>query len=216
LIIDIFVLIDHSLLSERGISKLRKLSKSRLKFKGKGHELSDAQRLLIFYQLWLDDLFPKAKFADGLAIIEKLGHKKRMTTMRREWIDEEKPKHDVLSDEDDFRQQATKSGDNQNQETVARPQTPSRPNVVADDLYGVSPQAVPSNPISKSREKQDLGLFLSDGEDGPEEDELDALLAEDTEVQASAALQSSVLPLSKPVDDYDDEFEAMGGIGDPW
>ena len=43
------------------------------------------------YQLWLDDLYPRAKFADGLAIIEKLGHTKRMQTMRREWINESKP-----------------------------------------------------------------------------------------------------------------------------
>lgn len=48
-------------------------------------------RLLNFYQLWLDDLFPRAKFADGLAIIERLGHSKRLQTMRRTWIDEEKP-----------------------------------------------------------------------------------------------------------------------------
>ncbi len=56
-------------------------------------QFSDAARLLNFYQLWLDDLFPRAKFADGLAIIEKLGHSKRIQTMRREWIDEEKPSY---------------------------------------------------------------------------------------------------------------------------
>ena len=40
------------------------------------------------YQLWLDDLYPRAKFADGLAMIEKLGHTKRIQTMRRHWISE--------------------------------------------------------------------------------------------------------------------------------
>lgn len=39
-------------------------------------------------------MFPRAKFADGLAIIEKLGHSKRIQIMRREWIDEDKPKMD--------------------------------------------------------------------------------------------------------------------------
>lgn len=47
-------------------------------------------RLLNIYQLWLDDLYPRAKFTDGLAMIEKLGHTKRMQMMRREWINEGK------------------------------------------------------------------------------------------------------------------------------
>lgn len=59
--------------------------------KGKGHEFSDIARLLNFYQLWLDGLYPRAKFADGLQLIEKVGHTKRMQVMRKEWIDEGKP-----------------------------------------------------------------------------------------------------------------------------
>lgn len=55
-------------------------------------QFSDLERLLTLYQLWLDDLYPRAKFNDGLAIIEKLGHSKRMQIMRREWIDAEKPR----------------------------------------------------------------------------------------------------------------------------
>ncbi|PWY77999.1 chromosome segregation in meiosis protein 3 [Aspergillus eucalypticola CBS 122712] len=91
---------EGRLLSQAGIPKLRSTAKSKLKFKGKGHEFSDAARLLNFYQLWLDDLFPRAKFADGLAIIEKLGHSKRLQTMRREWIDEEKPRIPATDFED--------------------------------------------------------------------------------------------------------------------
>ncbi|PYI24235.1 Swi3-domain-containing protein [Aspergillus japonicus CBS 114.51] len=83
---------ESRLLSHSGIPKLRRTSRQRLRLKGKGHEFSDVARLLNFYQLWLDDLYPRAKFADGLAMIEKLGHSKRLQTMRREWIDEEKPK----------------------------------------------------------------------------------------------------------------------------
>jgi hypothetical protein len=59
--------------------------------KGKGHEFTDVARLLNFYQLWLDGLYPRAKFADGLQLIEKAGHSKRMSVMRKEWIDEGKP-----------------------------------------------------------------------------------------------------------------------------
>ena len=105
----------HRLLSPAGVPKLRGIVKARLKFKGKGHEVrwqkdlkthclksdclqySDMARLLNVYQLWLDDLYPRAKFADGLAIIEKLGHTKRMQTMRREWIDAEKPRESLNS-----------------------------------------------------------------------------------------------------------------------
>ncbi|PGH17551.1 hypothetical protein AJ79_01151 [Helicocarpus griseus UAMH5409] len=83
---------EARLLSPAGIPKLRKTAKTKLNFKGKGHEYSDAMRLLNFYQLWLDDLYPRAKFADGLAMIEKLGHSKRIQIMRKEWIDEGKPR----------------------------------------------------------------------------------------------------------------------------
>src|SRR5579862_1682592 len=87
----IFILTNFlfpSLLSQSGIPKLRRIAKQRLHFKGKGHEYSDAARILSLYQLWLDDLFPKAKFADALAIVEKLGHSKKMQVMRKEWIEE--------------------------------------------------------------------------------------------------------------------------------
>lgn len=38
---------DHRLLSDSGIPKLRKISKDRLRFKGKGHEVSSSQLLQI-------------------------------------------------------------------------------------------------------------------------------------------------------------------------
>ncbi|KAL4803896.1 replication fork protection component Swi3-domain-containing protein [Aspergillus unguis] len=81
---------ENRLLTQAGIPKLRQSARKNLRSKGKGHEFSDLARLLNFYQLWLDDLFPRAKFADGLAMIERLGHSKRLQTMRRTWIDEEK------------------------------------------------------------------------------------------------------------------------------
>jgi replication fork protection complex subunit Csm3/Swi3 len=51
-------------------------------------QFSDAARLLSFYQLWLDDLFPKAKFLDALAMVEKAGHKTMMLSQRKEWMAE--------------------------------------------------------------------------------------------------------------------------------
>lgn len=57
--------------------------------------------LLHTYQFWLDELFPKAKFADGLSIIETLGHKMTVQRSRVEWIDEERHKlfeEDIMTD----------------------------------------------------------------------------------------------------------------------
>lgn len=88
------------LLSDKGIPKLRRIGKERLRFKGKGHEFSDINRMLNLYQLWLDDLFPKAKFKDGLAMVEKLGHSKRLQVTRRAWINESKPSRREEVDEE--------------------------------------------------------------------------------------------------------------------
>ncbi|OQV03637.1 hypothetical protein CLAIMM_08655 [Cladophialophora immunda] len=87
---------EARLLSAPGIPKLRADARSgkfskKLRLKGKGHEFSDVARLLNYYQLWLDNLYPRAKFADGLQLIEKVGHSRRMQVMRKEWIDEGKP-----------------------------------------------------------------------------------------------------------------------------
>jgi replication fork protection complex subunit Csm3/Swi3 len=54
-------------------------------------QFSDVAWLLGTYQVWLHELYPRAKFADGLAMIEKLGHTKRMQSLRSGWIDESKP-----------------------------------------------------------------------------------------------------------------------------
>ncbi|KAI9769949.1 MAG: chromosome segregation in meiosis- protein [Geoglossum simile] len=190
---------ENRLLSQSGIPKLRRITKQRLHFKGKGHEYTDTARMLSLYQLWLDDLFPKAKFADALAIVEKLGHSKRMQVMRKEWIEEgtvkardgnyegeeklpnsERDVHNLFSD--------NSNGENgQNNGNVAQE------NLFGDaplddelDLYSSpkprKPTALPSNRSSDS-------LFVSDGEAPPpknslasndnaqpEPDELDELL----------------------------------------
>ncbi|KXJ89368.1 replication fork protection component Swi3-domain-containing protein, partial [Microdochium bolleyi] len=92
---------ETRLLSEKGIPRLRRKAGD-LKFKGKGHEFSDAAKLLSFYQLWLDDLFPKARFIDALGMVEKAGHKKFMAAKRVEWINEGKPRASRAEEEDDL------------------------------------------------------------------------------------------------------------------
>ncbi|KAF2425252.1 Swi3-domain-containing protein [Tothia fuscella] len=185
------------LLTDPGIPKLQRISKNRLKFRGKGHEFSDVAQLLRTYQMWLDDLYPRAKFADGLAIIEKLGHSKRLQIMRKAWIDECKPKAPQDDEEDD-------------EHSLSRTVNPSTENIThinhangspSDPAECVQPPAsVPSDEI---------------GETGPDDDELDALMAEETQIEpgkrTSHEMTSGVslpqpLPPTHAVDDDDEDM----------
>ncbi|KAH6855373.1 chromosome segregation in meiosis protein 3 [Chaetomium sp. MPI-CAGE-AT-0009] len=169
---------ETRLLSDKGIPKLRKMA-PRLKLKGKGHEFSDAARLLSFYQEWLDDLFPKATFLDALAMVEKTGHKTTMRNARLKWIDELKPRAATPEDEEDNRIHTGAGGPQQphrvapifeNTAGVAgeRAKTPA-----ADDLFGDDDlyNATPVRNASGTAPPRQVG------DDVPDED-LDALMAE--------------------------------------
>ena len=182
-------------------------------------QFSDMARMLTVYQLWLDDLYPRAKFADGLAMIEKLGHKKRMQIMRREWIDEGKPRpsmedlQDVPSNED----APASAADLEN---------------LLDD-----PESAPyfrESPIAQSHDRSDTAgevekIPANDGAGAraePDEDELDALLAEDAEEPSRQgpndtsyrSLFGNGSRQSGPSaeDAFEDEMEAMAELGDMW
>lgn len=79
---------DESLLLDttRGIPKLQERAK-KLRLKGKGQEFSDVGRMLEMYQIWLNNLYPKNKFLDAAATVERLGHKSRVVVARKGWID---------------------------------------------------------------------------------------------------------------------------------
>ncbi|QSZ37009.1 hypothetical protein DSL72_009101 [Monilinia vaccinii-corymbosi] len=189
---------EHRLLSSAGIPKLRKKAASHLKFKGKGHEYSDASRLLEFYQLWLDDLFPKAKFLDALAMVEKLGHKKMIQSARIDWINEGKPKSSVHEDslfdepelparDDDGREKTASRVapifENTASERLKTPASNRDPDF--DDMYDATPKVMRRNPTAESTSVFAGGnsIFgppkvVTAGDDGPPDDDLDALLAE--------------------------------------
>ncbi|RGP58830.1 replication fork protection complex subunit csm3/swi3 [Fusarium sporotrichioides] len=189
---------EERLLGPKGIPKLRQRARD-LKIKGKGHEFSDASRLLSFYQLWLDDLFPKAKFLDALSMVEKAGHKKRVMIARNEYINESKPTDTVADDEegDLFGQDSTSRPTDEatmRLQVTERPRTPGQNRDVPDDddLYGATPR--PSRPIVPIRndipEEDDLEALIAEAEGRdraqktrptqtePDEDDLDALMAE--------------------------------------
>ncbi|KAF1842020.1 Swi3-domain-containing protein [Cucurbitaria berberidis CBS 394.84] len=189
---------DQRLLSDPGIPRLRKISKERLRFKGKGHEYGDITRMLNMYQLWLDDLYPRAKFADALAIIEKVGHTKRMQMMRKDWIDEGKPRRTTEQDDEEL-------------DRVVHDDAQAEQHTEA--MEGVEKNAGTGQPELEPARKEQTPRPSSDAAEGaigddPDEDELDALLAE-------SAPTSKTLP-SRPADDpFADEMEAMADL-DMW
>ncbi|ETS74944.1 hypothetical protein PFICI_13428 [Pestalotiopsis fici W106-1] len=178
---------DKKLLSDKGIPKLRKKAGD-LKFKGKGHEFSDTARLLSFYQLWLDDLYPKAKFLDALTMVEKAGHTRSMRLARMDWINEGKPRSATQIDENDdsdlrgldhgrepaiFPARVAPIFEKSNR-PAERPKTPSLDDLFGDDdLYDATPKASRTNNASAAT-NQGLGSNAPD-----EEDDLDALMAEE-------------------------------------
>ncbi|KAF2500337.1 Swi3-domain-containing protein [Lophium mytilinum] len=185
------------LLSPAGIPKLRRISKDRLKFKGKGHEYSDVARLLNTYQLWLDDLYPRAKFADALTIIEKLGHSKQIQMMRKVWIEEGKPKATAESDEDIEYDLPRNQSSNQNlpEANLA---------AVSRDRNLGSEGAIISSERRATPERDDV----------PDQDELDALLAEEDAIMMEAESMSKDTPKvasrpARPMTPQDDELDAL-------
>ncbi|KAJ8129776.1 hypothetical protein O1611_g3856 [Lasiodiplodia mahajangana] len=180
---------ETRLLSDNGIPKLRSKAQN-LHFKGKGHEFSDTARLLSFYQLWLDDLFPKAKFLDALSMVEKAGHKNQLRLKRIQWIDEGRPKPVGFDEGDD-----DLFGDS-NQPEERDPaifparvapifqnsldkhaKTPIEDDPFADeDIYGASPRRSTTTTAAAVSVFGNGGSTQANGE--PEEDDLDALMAE--------------------------------------
>lgn len=122
-------------------------------------------RLLNAFQLWLDDLYPRAKFADGLAIIEGLGHTKRMQTMRREWIQEENPRETLGGLTEGAEKQAggqkSKPDQCEEVEPIEGPQTPVALVEGDGDLYAATPK--PAGDDRYTKDDSDTGkLFLED------------------------------------------------------
>ncbi|KAL6704331.1 chromosome segregation in meiosis-related protein [Coniothyrium glycines] len=197
---------DHRLLSDPGIPRLRKISKERLRFKGRGHEYGDIARMLNMYQLWLDDLYPRAKFADALSIIEKVGHTKRMQMMRKDWIDEGKPRRsrDEEDDGDTEEQAASEARAVEDDETAMRGVEGGTTTDAGRRSAGVEESRDASGPPHESN---------ADGD--PDEDELDALLAED---MLSNNMGQRTLPVRTAVEDdpFADDMDAMAEMEDMW
>ncbi|KAH6607095.1 replication fork protection complex subunit csm3 swi3 [Trichoderma cornu-damae] len=111
---------------------------------------SDTASLLSLYQLWLDDLFPKARFLDALTMVEKVGHKKVLMIARNEWINQERHKLSGTDDGDVEMEVAAVAAmpavaeGSQGDISMDRAQkTPERYTVPDDDLYDATPRTSP-------------------------------------------------------------------------
>lgn len=168
-----------------------------------------------FYQLWLDDLFPRAKFVDGLSIIEKLGHSRRLQTMRREWIDEEKPRLPTDMFEDTLPERSQGSRQTPGNAQIGEPLA----DLDAPDNEDTN-TTVRNGPQEKSR--SDEGLFMSDDEGGqqkanrtePEDDDLDLLLREQEDGD-SASNKVLTTPETTDEDGYEDDLEVLREVEGP-
>lgn len=69
---------SNLLLSKNGLPKLRHMSKKFKIKQGKGSEFENLQRLMLFYQIWAHELYPKIKFNSFINRTEKLCKEKRM------------------------------------------------------------------------------------------------------------------------------------------
>jgi replication fork protection complex subunit Csm3/Swi3 len=195
-------------------------------------QYSDAARLLSFYQLWLDDLFPKAKFLDAAAMVEKLGHKKRMHMMRMGWINEGKPKDPVQEESifDEPMLPPREVSDRNNappriapifeKTQIERPKTPDINGDSDEDLYDATPR-IPRTQVNEPAIPTEGGsLFGPRKTTVPEEpeDDLDALLAEQEMEEMNAGKRPGATSqdhsMAAPEPDFDDEMEAMAEMGD--
>jgi replication fork protection complex subunit Csm3/Swi3 len=157
--------------------------------------------MLNMYQLWLDDLYPRAKFADALAIIEKVGHTKRMQMMRKDWIDEGKPRR------------TTEGDDAEDDETL---QDRAAEDVHGDNMDDVQ-RAEGTGEADAGQDRQSQAQSRSAAEQvsiEPDEDELDALLAEGDQPRASAPKTLPTRTAAADDDLFADEMDAMAGMED--
>lgn len=180
-------------------------------------KFSDVQKLLTMYQLWLDELYPRAKFTDGLAMIEKLGHSRQLQFMRRTWIDEGKPKP---SDEPEDEGQDHPS-------MLREKSTLAVATTEQSSELGEAPHAAKNAPDDSGQTATRSTNGLPEVNDEfPEEDELDALLAETSRERLSATRSlfggGGLAPASKhgaarnEEDMFADEMEAMQEMNELW
>lgn len=148
--------------------------------------------------------------------------------MRKAWIDEDRPKAPVEDDEDfvDAEQQRTGDGEPQDgdvsmfdaQDTRrdgsegATARTEEGISRGANGLRSSSPLMIDDEDLYNEPMVGGTSTNLAREEHGPDEDELDALLAEDALREKSSNVPT-IHPVVAEKDDFADEEEAMADMG---
>jgi replication fork protection complex subunit Csm3/Swi3 len=174
-------------------------------------------------------------------MVEKMGHKKRLQMARMDWINEGKP-HSSVHEESLFDEPTlpTDKSTERNgsvsrvapifdKPATERPKTPQADaDAKMEDLYDATPKSSRLAPVTQEQNSIFGGgagapsIFgPAEGvviDDGPPEDDLDALLAEEEAIQAEKAkAQQTSSKESKPQEDnFDDDMEAMAEMDDMW
>ncbi|TFK92093.1 Swi3-domain-containing protein [Polyporus arcularius HHB13444] len=139
---------EGTLVSPDGFPALVKQAKN-FKPKGKGHELSDLNRLLNVYHFWSHKMHPNTQFIDTVQRVEKLCHSKRMAVALGVWRDEAKGLingHQVDGDGND----ADHSDSDADNDDV--PRLTDVPVATDDERSSPAPSRGPSLPLSSASE----------------------------------------------------------------
>ena len=178
-------------------------------------------------------MYPRAKFADGLAIIEKLGHTKPIQIMRREWINEGKPKERLEEPVENGMHGSDTQQKKSSQAASTFPATLDRARTPLPSGHSDEP-GTPTSRLRTEKDKENRGdimanesLFLSEDEDHdqPPEDDLDALLAEDAQKERAQVVSRAAhddenvrgkAESQNKQDGFEDEMEAMAGMEGIW
>ncbi|KAF5381090.1 hypothetical protein D9615_003997 [Tricholomella constricta] len=195
---------EGRLLGPTGFPKLIKDTKN-FRIKGKGHEVSDLNRLLQVLGYWTHGMYPKTTFRDTVERVEKLCHSRRMNVALSVWKDEanglingRKPEDDEVIDLTDNPQENANITNNGS----SRASSP-----VSDGAaYASSSSHPPSRPPSSGTELDDTDDFDIDA---VIRDEEERVARERPASEASAAPQKpGDEGKAKPIVD-DDEDESM-------
>lgn len=174
-------------------------------------------------------------------MVEKIGHKRQLQTMRMEWINESKPKSSVLDDslfdQPNLPPRLT-SGQEKPDPPIAsifqkaatnRLKTPvpnSNAEMEMNDLYDATPKAPRQNQAATQSQNSIFGggmaasgsVDVTVHADGTPEDDLDALLAEAETMQAESS-RLTITSGSKSAaqeDSFEDDMEAMAEMEGLW
>lgn len=166
-------------------------------------------------------------------MVEKAGHKKKLMVARNEWINESKSKDSNPDDEaelDTFENTNTRPGANTGEgDTIGsgRFTTPERGVPNDDDLYDGTPRTA-RPPLNDAPDEDDLDALMAEADthDRPtapapaasasaDDDDLDALVAE-AELLDKEQTKKAPAADSAPQDHFDDDEAAMQEMDGLW